>query len=70
MHRLVRGHALRRGADEASRADRVRCCVAWCLAADVAATGRKRLRVADRGRFLGDESPAMSGKTALACSDP
>lgn len=76
MHRLVRGHALRRAAAGTSRGDRVdmlrRAVRWWCLgaaAADVAATGRQRLRVADPGLFLGDHDPEMSARTALAWFD-
>ncbi|WP_091453528.1 NB-ARC domain-containing protein [Actinokineospora iranica] len=76
MHRLVRGHALRRGDAESSRADRIamlrRAVRWWCLgaaAADVAATGRKRLRVADPDVFLDGQDPAMDARTALAWFD-
>lgn len=76
MHRLVRGHALRRAAAETARGDRVamlwRAVRWWCLgaaAADVAATGRKRLRVGDPDLFLGGGDPAMSPKAALSWFD-
>ncbi|ANZ35911.1 hypothetical protein BBK82_07255 [Lentzea guizhouensis] len=76
MHRLVRRHALHRAAAETSRGDRVemlrRAVRWWCLgaaAADIAATGRKRLRVADPGLYLGDHNPEMFASTALAWFD-
>jgi tetratricopeptide (TPR) repeat protein len=76
VHRLVRGHALRRCAAEdsdAHRVDMLRRAVDWWLlgatAADVACTGRDRLRVADPARLLGDEPLGLSKPSGLAWFD-
>jgi tetratricopeptide (TPR) repeat protein len=60
LHRLVRGHALRVSLREDPESERVAMlsrAVDWWLlgttAADVAATGRQRLRIADPDRLLG-----------------
>jgi tetratricopeptide (TPR) repeat protein len=60
LHRLVRGHALRVSSREDPESERVAMlsrAVDWWLlgttAADVAVTGRQRLRIADPDRLLG-----------------
>ncbi|PPK60540.1 NB-ARC domain-containing protein [Actinokineospora auranticolor] len=76
MHRLIRAHALRVAAEEtteAERAGQLRRAVDWWLlgatAADVAATGWERLRVADPKRLLADVELTMSAGAALAWFD-
>ncbi|WP_253841493.1 NB-ARC domain-containing protein [Actinokineospora globicatena] len=76
MHRLVRAHALRVAAAETSDVDRdglLRRAVQWWLlgatAADVAATGRQRLRVSDPDRLLHGADLAMTPRSALAWFD-
>ncbi|WP_156893239.1 tetratricopeptide repeat protein [Actinokineospora enzanensis] len=76
MHRLVRGHALTVAARETGEADReqlLRRAVEWWLlgatAADVAATGIQRLRIADPARLLSETTLTMNARTALAWFD-
>ncbi|WP_026424855.1 tetratricopeptide repeat protein [Actinokineospora inagensis] len=73
VHRLVRAHALRVAAEETDSEDReryLRRAVEWWLlgatAADVAATGRERLRVADPQRLLAGNELTMDARSALA----
>jgi tetratricopeptide (TPR) repeat protein len=71
LHRLVRGHALRLSAQEDPESDRVQMlsrAVEWWLlgttAADVAITGRQRLRIADPDRLLGTGPVALDKQAA------
>ncbi|SER12621.1 tetratricopeptide repeat protein [Actinokineospora terrae] len=73
MHRLVRAHALRVADAETSDVERetlLRRAVGWwqlgATAADVAATGRERLRVYDPELFLDGADLPMSPRSALA----
>jgi tetratricopeptide (TPR) repeat protein len=71
LHRLVRSHALRVSLQEDSEPERVEMlsrAVDWWLlgttAADVAVTGRQRLRIADPERFLGIGQVALDKDAA------
>ncbi|WP_020667740.1 NB-ARC domain-containing protein [Amycolatopsis nigrescens] len=72
MHRLVRGHALRVAEEEDSEDLRISMlarAVDWWLlgatAADVAATGTQRLRIADPVRLLGTDPVPLDRRAAL-----
>ncbi|MBM7773215.1 tetratricopeptide (TPR) repeat protein [Actinokineospora baliensis] len=76
VHRLVRAHALRVADEHTTGHDRENLllrAVDWWLfgatAADVAATGRERLRVADPDRLLSGVELTMSPHAALAWFD-
>jgi tetratricopeptide (TPR) repeat protein len=76
LHRTVRLHALQKSFahdDDADRLGMLRRAVDWWLlgavAADVAVTGRRRLRVADPDRVLGDNPVAPSRAAGMAWLD-
>ncbi|GAA4545632.1 tetratricopeptide repeat protein [Amycolatopsis samaneae] len=73
MHRMVRTHALGRAEAEDSEADRtgwLSRAVDWWLfgatAADVAITGRQRLRIADPARLLSADAKTPGALAGLA----